>query len=182
MDNNIYYAGSPDASHLIYKDSENSAQTLAEYKALNVGKDQNSFTENVPFISNVAPYDLHIDPTVPTYVESNGIYLPTVLIDDIDGDIRSTTPDIGADEGDFTVYTGPSVTAPENVSISVTGENIEISWDAVDGAAGYYVYGSDEPYAEMPWDAPLMTVDAPNTSAILSPATSFKFFYISAFD
>ena len=182
MDRNIYYAGTPSASNLIYKDSVNSAQTLAEYKALNVGKDQNSYTENTPFVSNVAPYDLHIDPTVPTYVEGNGVYLPTVLIDDIDGDIRSTTPDLGADEGDFMIYTGATVTAPENVNISVSGANIEISWDAVDGAAGYYVYASEEPYATLPWGEPLMTIDAPNTTAVISPSSSFKFFYISAFD
>jgi hypothetical protein len=182
MDKNIYYAGTPDASHLIYCDSENSAQTLADYKALNVGKDQNSYTENVPFVSAVAPYDLHIDPTVPTYVESNGIYLPTVLIDDIDGDIRSTTPDIGADEGDFTAYTGGTIVAPENVSIMLSDTNIEISWEAVDGAAGYYVYGSDEPYADTPWGTPLMTVDAPDTTAVLTPSAQFKFYYVSAFE
>jgi len=105
-----------------------------------------------------------------------------VFIDDIDGDIRSTTPDLGADEGDFMIYTGATVTAPENVNISVSGANIEISWDAVDGAAGYYVYASEEPYATLPWGEPLMTIDAPNTTAVISPSTSFKFFYISAFD
>nr|MDK2850395.1 trimeric autotransporter adhesin [Candidatus Cloacimonadota bacterium] len=182
MDKNIYYAGIPDSTHLIYCDSENSAQTLADYQALNVGKDQNSYTENVPFISNVAPYDLHIDPTVPTYVESNGIYLPTVLIDDIDGDIRNNPPDLGADEGDFTAYTGGEITTPENVTIILNGENIEISWDAVDGAAGYYIYGSDEVLADTPWGTPLMTVDAPNTSAVLSPSSHHKFYYVTAFD
>jgi len=105
-----------------------------------------------------------------------------VLIDDIDGDIRSTTPDIGADEGDFTVYTGGTIVAPENVSIVLSDTNIEISWEAVDGAAGYYVYGSDEPYADTPWGTPLMTVDAPDTTAVLAPSAQFKFYYISAFD
>ncbi|MDY0128390.1 MAG: hypothetical protein RBR69_09695 [Candidatus Cloacimonadaceae bacterium] len=183
MDQNIYYAGTPGASNLIYYDGINSAQTLAEYKALNVGKDQNSYTENVPFVSAVAPYDLHIDPTVPTYVEGRGIYLPTVLIDDIDGDIRSMTPDIGADEGDFTPREDEiTLGAPENVTITISGTNVEISWDAVDGATGYYVYGSDEPYADTPWGTPVMTVNAPDTTAAVSPSSQFKFYYISAFE
>lgn len=183
MDKNIYYAGTPDARHLIYSDLTQSAQTLAEYKALNVGKDQNSYTEDVPFVSSVAPYDLHIDPTVPTYVESNGIYLPTVLIDDIDGDIRSITPDIGADEGDFTPREDEiTLAAPGNVTITISGANVEISWDAVAGATGYYVYGSDEPYAATPWGAPLITVNAPDTSTVLSPSSQFKFYYVSAFE
>lgn len=179
MDKNIYYAGTPDATHLIYYDGTNSCQTLDEYKALNVGKDQGSYTENVPYVSNVAPYDLHIDPTIPTVVEGNGIYLPTVVIDDFDGDIRSLTPDIGADEGEFTPYS--FLGSPQNVAILLGGGNVQITWDAVAGAAGYHVYGSDEPYAAMPWGTPLETVIAPNNSVILTPVAQYKFYYVTAY-
>jgi hypothetical protein len=179
MDNNIYYAGVPDASHLIYWDGTNSCQTLAEYKALNVGKDQNSYTEDVPFVSAVAPYDLHIDPTIGTVVESNAIYLPTVFIDDFDGDIRSTTPDIGADEGDFTAYS--FLGTPANVTLVSTGFNAELSWDPVAGATGYYVYASDEPIEAMPWGTLYGTVLAPNTSMIFTPTAQFQFFYVTAY-
>lgn len=178
MDKNIYYAGTPDASHLIYYDGTNSCQTLAEYKALNVGKDQNSFTENVPFLNNVNPYDLHINPAIGTVVESNGISL-SIVLDDIDGDLRSATPDIGADEGNFTVFT--SLATPENVTITKVGNNVQISWNAVSGATGYRIYGSDLPYTEMPWGTPLTTVSAPATSTLLSPTSVRKFYYVTAF-
>lgn len=178
MNNNIYYAGTPDASHLIYYDGTNSCQTLAEYKALNVGKDQNSFTEDVPFVSSVAPYDLHINPAIETVVESNAIPL-AIVIDDIDGDLRSDTPDIGADEGNFTIFT--SLATPANVTIIKVGDNVQISWDAVDGATSYRIYGSDLPYAEMPWGTPLETVTAPTTSILLSPTSVRKFYYVTAY-
>ena len=188
MDKNIYYAGTPSPNNLIHfnydGETTNSAQTLAEYKALNVGKDQNSYTENVPFVSSVEPYDLHINPNIPTNVESNGIYLPSVLIDDIDGDLRSETPDIGADEGDFTPMGGGGTVLdiPTNLSILNLDDNLMISWDAVDGAAGYYVYASDAPYADAPWGTPIFTVDAPLTSISIPADTQYKFFYITAFE
>jgi len=179
MDKNIYYAGAPDANHLIYYDGTNSSQTLDDYKALNVGKDQGSYTENVPFVSGVAPYDLHINPTVGTNVEGNAIYLPAVLVDDFDGDIRSMTPDIGADEGDFTTFS--FLAAPTNVSVMLSGANVQISWDAVAGATGYYIYGANQPDAVMPWGTPLQTVMAPDTSVTLSPMGQFKFYYVTAY-
>jgi len=179
MDKNIYYASAPDANHLIYYDGINSSQTLDDYKALNVGKDQGSYWENVPFVSGIAPYDLHINPTVGTNVEGNAIYLPAVLVDDIDGDIRSMTPDIGADEGDFSDFS--FLAAPTNVSVMLSGANVQISWDAVAGATGYYIYGADQPDAVIPWGTPLQTVMAPDTTATLSPVGQFKFYYVTAY-
>ena len=179
MDKNIYYAGTPSANHLVYYDGTNSCQTLAEYKALNVGKDQNSYYENVPFLSAVAPYNLHINPAVGTNVESNGIYLPTVLVDDIDGDIRNVTPDIGADEGNFSTFS--FLAAPANVTCVMNGTNVQISWNAVTGATGYRVYGSNDAYLTMPWGTPLQTVLAPNHTITLSPATQYKFYYVTAY-
>ncbi len=178
MDKNIYFAGTPSPSHLVFYDGTNSAQSLAEYKLLNIGKDQGSYYEDVPFVSAIAPYDLHINPTVGTNVESNAIYLSTVVIDDIDGDIRSLTPDIGADEGDFTALSGLGI--PENVIITVVGANVEISWDEVAGATGYYVYGSNDPTGVMPWGTPLQSVVAPFTSVTLSPAAQYQFYYVTA--
>ncbi|MDZ4181838.1 MAG: hypothetical protein U1B83_03090 [Candidatus Cloacimonadaceae bacterium] len=179
MDKNIYYAGTPDARHLIYYDGTNSSQTLDDYKALNVGKDQGSYWENVPFVSAVAPFDLHINPSIGTNVEGNAIYLPAVVVDDIDGDIRSMTPDIGADEGDFTALS--LLATPANVSVMLFGASVQISWNAVAGATGYYIYGADQPDAAMPWGTPLQTVLAPNTTATLSPTSQFKFYYVTAY-
>jgi hypothetical protein len=179
MDKNIYYAGTPDATHLIYYDGTNSSQTLAEYKALNVGRDQGSYSENVPFLSGVSPFDLHINPSIGTYVEGNAIYLPTVVVDDFDGDIRSNTPDIGADEGNFTTFA--FLATPTNVAIVVADENVQISWNAVAGATGYKVFGADDPDAAMPWGTPLQTVSAPATSVNLTPTANFKFYYVIAY-
>jgi len=130
-------------------------------------------------VSGIAPYDLHINPTVGTNVEGNAIYLPAVLVDDIDGDIRSMTPDIGADEGDFSDFS--FLAAPTNVSVMLSGANVQISWDAVAGATGYYIYGADQPDAVIPWGTPLQTVMAPDTTATLSPVGQFKFYYVTAY-
>ncbi len=67
--------------------------TLPDWQAL--GKDQHSYVEMPHFISST---DLHINETIPTYLESRGI--PILGIEsDIDDDARNTlTPDIGADE------------------------------------------------------------------------------------
>ena len=105
-DNNLYYAGTPGPKNLILYDGVNSCQTLTEYKAYVASRplDQNAITENVPFVSNSIPYDLHINPSVMTLLESAGIPItvPFVINSDLDGNTRNeTTPDIGADEGDF---------------------------------------------------------------------------------
>ena len=47
-------------------------------------------------------------------------------------------------------YLGPiigEILPPENVSITVTGGNVNLDWDAVDGANSYSVYSSTDPYA-----------------------------------
>jgi len=179
MDKNIYYAGTPGAQHLIFKSATNDCQTLAEYKTLNVGKDQGSYTENVPFLSSVLPYDLHIDPIVETVVEGNGVYIPLVVIDDIDGDVRSVTPDIGADEGVFTPGFFPD--PPINITIIRVGNDLEITWDAVTDATGYHIYGSDEPYGSLPWTL-ITTVMAPTTNVVINnPPAPFKFYYVTAY-
>ncbi|MDP2364416.1 MAG: hypothetical protein Q8M94_11695, partial [Ignavibacteria bacterium] len=104
--NNLYYAGIPGPKNLILYDGVNSCQTLTEYKAYVATRslDQNAITEDVPFVSSSAPYDLHINPSIMTLLESAGIPInsPLVITADIDGDLRNaTTPDIGADEGNF---------------------------------------------------------------------------------
>ena len=103
--NNIYYAGTPSAKNLIFYDRTNSDQTLEAYKTRMVNKDQNSVTENVPFLSTSGIFNLHLNPATPTLAESRALVVttPFAVTDDIDGDLRSgTTPDIGADEGAFT--------------------------------------------------------------------------------
>ena len=105
---NIYYAGVPSSTNLIYNDGTNSDQTLTAFKARVASRDDNSQTEDVPFISldgTLATF-LHVNNTTPTLAESKGISIATFNTD-FDGDFRQgdasytgtgTSPDIGADE------------------------------------------------------------------------------------
>jgi hypothetical protein len=72
---------------------------FAAWKATTT-KDANSVSGNPQFTSTT---DLHINPSVGTVVESAGTPIAGITID-IDGDTRNaTTPDIGADEGTFSI-------------------------------------------------------------------------------
>ena len=115
--NNLYYAGTPGAKNVIFYDGANSDQTLAAYKNRIRMMDQNSVTENPPFVSSS---DLHINPLTPTQVESGGAPV-SIVTTDYDGDSRDAIhPDLGADEGTFTFIdlSGPAIqyTALGNIS------------------------------------------------------------------
>jgi hypothetical protein len=116
--NNLYYAGTPSATNLIYVEgtttATNASQTLAAYKALVSPRESSSVTEDVPFASTTgtAANFLHISTGTPTQVESGGTPIAGITTD-FDGDTRSTTaPDLGADEGAFTPQdlSGPAIT------------------------------------------------------------------------
>jgi len=117
--NNLLYCGTPGTYNIIYADGTttvtplNIQQTLTAFKTF-VGpiRESASVTENVSFLNtttgSLANY-LHIDPAVPTQVESGAVNIATYT-DDYDNDIRQgnagysgtgTAPDIGADEGNF---------------------------------------------------------------------------------
>jgi M6 family metalloprotease-like protein len=106
--NNLFYAGTPGASRLIYYDGTNSYQTLAAFKAAVTTRETLSITENPPFISTsgLNVNFLKINTTIGTLVESGAVNIAT-FTDDYDGDIRQgnagyagtgTAPDIGSDE------------------------------------------------------------------------------------
>ncbi|MDB5235864.1 MAG: hypothetical protein JWR44_2857 [Hymenobacter sp.] len=105
--NNLYYAGTPSATNLIYVEgtttATNAQQTIAAYKAFVAPRESSSVTEDAPFLSTTGTDAtfLHISPTIPTQIEGGGVAISTVTID-FDGTTRGTTPDIGADEGTFT--------------------------------------------------------------------------------
>ena len=102
--NNLYYAGVPSATNLIFYDGTNSDQTIADYKGRVSPLESASITEFPPFINTTTkPYNLHMNTTVPTQVEKGGLPVttPFAITTDFDGELRSgTTPDIGADEFD----------------------------------------------------------------------------------
>ena len=116
--NNLYYAGAPSATNLIYVEGTatqtNAIQTLAAYKALLVNREINSVTENnTPFASTTGTDAtfLHLTAGAATQAESAGQAVAGVTTD-FDGDVRNTgTPDIGADEGSFLLLdqTGPVI-------------------------------------------------------------------------
>lgn len=117
--NNLYFAGTPSATNLLFFDGTNSVQTLAAYKTLVSPREAASITEDAPFLSLTGsnPSFLHINPAVPTQVESGAANI-SGFTTDFDTDIRQgnggyagagSAPDIGADEGNFIVL---DLTAP----------------------------------------------------------------------
>ncbi|MCX6252216.1 MAG: GEVED domain-containing protein [Bacteroidetes bacterium] len=145
--NNDLYAGTPSATNLIYQDTWFSVQTLAEYQTRVSPRDAVSITEMPPFVSPAAPYDLHINTTVPTFCESGGTIVssPVSITTDQDGDARypnpgfpdnisspAIAPDIGADEFDglrqdnippaivFTPFLNTSSTAPRTLTTTIS--------------------------------------------------------------
>lgn len=90
--------------------------------------DSFSRTGDPKFVSAI---DLHINPTLPTPVESNGRFLfqqdYSWITTDIDGDLRNVnTLDIGADEGDFVLDIQPPFT-PYPISPMPNAQNVFIN-------------------------------------------------------
>ncbi|MCX7833058.1 MAG: dockerin type I domain-containing protein [Ignavibacteria bacterium] len=112
--NNLFFAGTPGTNRLIFYDGTNSIQTLSAYKAFVEPRDNNSVTENPPFVNvSTYPFDVHLSTTVATQCESGGITVssPISITTDIDNQPRypnpgypvhpsypASAPDIGADE------------------------------------------------------------------------------------
>lgn len=139
---NNFWAGTPDASHLIYFDGTYSDMTIAGFQTRVSPRDLLSFTENSPLMNTTtAPYDLHMNPTVPTDCESAGVPVTTPPItDDVDGNPRSANPDAGAHEF---AGTGFSVVNPSGLTAAtissrqvnllfapnVSGNEVVIVWN-----------------------------------------------------
>ena len=90
-DNNLYYAGTPGANNLI--NLNDNKQTLADYQAQVTGKDLNSVSGTVPFVS---ANDLHVLPN--TGLGCNTGKPVALVTTDIDGKVRPGNPDMGAAE------------------------------------------------------------------------------------
>lgn len=136
--NNLFYAGTPGASRLIFNDGTNSDQTLAAYKTRMATRDAASISEDLitggKFLSTVGSsvYYLHMDDSKASGVKSGGINISGITVD-FDNDIRQgnagyagtgTAPDIGADEyagisylplsGSYNVGSGQTFTSLTN--------------------------------------------------------------------
>ena len=93
-DYNLFYAGIPGVSRLIYYDGANSDQTIAAFQTRVSTRDANSISTVPNFISST---DLHLT-AVNCQIDGRGTPVASVTTD-IDGAARNlTTPDIGADE------------------------------------------------------------------------------------
>jgi len=66
---------------------------------------------------------------------------------------------------------------PENVTITVVGSTIQISWDIVQGANSYKIYSSDDPSSGFVEDSSGTFVDE---SWSTSSASEKKFYYVTA--
>ena len=101
-DYNMYYAGTPSASNLIFYDGTNSDQTLAAYQSRVSPRDANSLSVSPNFVSIT---DLHILAPNCT-IDGKGTPIAGYTTD-IDADIRdAATPDMGADEFTAAVFEG----------------------------------------------------------------------------
>lgn len=129
-DRNIYYAGNPSVNNVIFYGHNASApavdQTLAAYKTRAATFDQNSFTEDVPFM---AQDDLHVQPLATTFVRGNGSQTPFPVPFDFDGSPRSdTNPDIGADEVAAPNPANAYDPVPENGLLEVPVSTANVLW------------------------------------------------------
>jgi|GEM_PF-2065033 len=130
-DNNLYYAGTPSAKNLLYYDGTNSDQLLTAYKARMSPREQAAKTEIVPFENiTTTPYNLKIQTTTATQVESGGVRIttPIEIKKDFEDDWRygepeytgtGQAPDLGADE-----FNGiPLDITPPTITYSLLGNS-----------------------------------------------------------
>jgi hypothetical protein len=165
--NNLFYAGTPSATNLIYYDGTNADQTIADFKTRVAPRESSSISEDVVplFVSTngASPSFLHITPGSTTGVESGGSNI-TGITDDYDGDIRAgntgyagtgSAPDMGADE-----FAGISLTplciapvdqASSFVNGTATGTSLAGSYTAAaSNPTGYLIVRSTGAFVGAP--------------------------------
>ncbi len=111
--NNLFYAGTPGVTRFIYYDGNNYNAIMDSFKTRVSPRDNASIstsTEKIPFVDIAnTPYDLHLNDSLPTQLESGGtrVTSPIAITTDFDNETRygetgysgtGTAPDIGADE------------------------------------------------------------------------------------
>ncbi|MES2773579.1 MAG: T9SS type A sorting domain-containing protein [Bacteroidota bacterium] len=176
-DNNLYYAGVPSPTNLIYFDSisavnNNRDQTLGAFKNRIATREQHSISELPPFISTVAPYNLHLNPSVATQCEKGGqtITKPLNIDRDYDGTLRGATySDIGADEDNFAWLdqTGPYISyVPFNKTTLFTARTLSAT---IHDPSGVPVAGAGLPV--LYWKINAAAAFTPVTATFVSGST-----------
>ena len=117
-----------------------------------------------PLLVDLANYDFHLTEDSPC-IDAGDPVSPL----DPDGSVS----DMGTYYFDQT--TAPS--APQNVTVEISGTEVHLSWDVVAGANSYKVYSSDEPYTGFAVDT-TGTFDGESWSAPISDVK--KFYYVKA--
>jgi hypothetical protein len=153
---NLWYAGVPDAKHLIYWAIQPAftATTLSQYKALSIvnpaeGESVSALPDFIPSLTG----DVRPNPLTPGLIEGRGQAIAEVGFD-FDNEVRNTlTPDLGADEGIFS----PSISAdcvalnwPANLLTGICPfEIVTLTWtEPISGrtpTGGYDVYFGTSP-------------------------------------
>ncbi len=114
--NNIFYAGTPGSTRLIYYDGTNSDQTINAFRARVTPRDNASYSENSPFLSTTCGNAnfLKINTATPTFAEGLGSAIAGITTDFENDTRNASTPDIGADE-----FTGTQVAIVNINSLSI---------------------------------------------------------------
>lgn len=127
--NNLFYAGNPGTTNLVYSDGTSTAQNFTQYKSgiFTAGtiapRDQVSVTENINFISTAGSNAnfLKVSTTIPTQIESGAVNIADYEVDYL-GVVRqgnpgyagasTSAPDMGAYENDYVAIDAspPSIT------------------------------------------------------------------------
>ncbi len=102
-----------------------------------------------------------------------GVYTKNIVVTSNDPDNGSVVIPVT-----LTVTNTPALDTPVSVTAVSSGNTIILSWDAVDNAASYKIYASDDPYAT-DWGQPIITVTSP-TYTYTTNSDSCKFFKVVA--
>jgi hypothetical protein len=199
--NNCWYAGVPNASHLILYDGTASYQTLAAFKTLVTPRDAQSVTELPPFVNAATrPYNIHISTSIATRLESGARPIAGITTD-IDGDIRvggsklhnNVAPDIGADEfsGIPIDELGPTITYTP-LPYTSSFANRTLTATIIDPVSGVSVQAGRKPtlffnknrgtwYQDSLYAPPyIFTFDMTKVSGVVAGDTIF--YYVQAYD
>ncbi len=153
--NNLFYAGTPGSSNVIYYDGTTTYPTLLSYKSLVSPRDGNSVTEAPPFVSTAGPSAafLQLSTSTPTQVESGGLNIAGITTDYY-GAVRAgnpgyagsgSSPDIGAIEGNYmlTDLSAPNIIDTALSSGCSTGDRTFFA--TITDATGVPVTGTQVP-------------------------------------